>query len=919
MADISNDRTSLINVVKALGEYLTSEESELLQKVLTSMGKPFLDGYTTLADGEKDPRNLMIAFAIARVILIEFDISQHTETMFNILFCYFPITFRPPPNDRYGITTDDLRTSLRRCLGATPAFGPLAIPVFLEKLTAGSRATKKDTLQTMAFCFPVYGSALGRAHARKLWNALKLEIFQPVDLQTEEEALRATQVLVKTIYADEEAAVESNDDVHGLARDACEECIQILKEPEKNQANAAIKILCSFISTTPSVSRYTISQAVPHLVKLFHNPDEAPTRVATLTLLAELLLAARDSQVKSRTSEAEPAVLHYKDEVLGVFTVGLQSTTLRVAALPGLKAMASTDRLLTDEELGFIVHRVGGVIESDLDGFEEASETILDLLTTISDRAPRHIFEQTLPLLFKSLPDKAPSREATAEREKCWQVLSALQTLCIQQELFENLVIRLTTKLDLICLPSHGSNGTIKDLELDAAFAHMILKTLAQTLLTKVKAGHPDVPKYVDQLLPRIFDIFISSAVLSTEQPMIATNSRLLNVAAEIITLVLQSLPPSRQQSYSMGLSKAIMDGDTTDIAQDFQKKSSARKLDFFGSSTMNERNLLALLAAAVIPLHKEVHLPIGDLDGFLDTLLAFVTEKADTDLQRLSALHMLSSILNRRADELSSFLQDKLNNFWDREVSDRSVSVQRRKSAIQAWTWISKALLVRKHPLAMNFAERLFDVFGDETIGWDAARAMGDIPAHDSVLNKANHAEIKILYVQKYVNTILPRLIQLARDANSPAERTAALVALTSVIKSIPRAAYIHEMPSLMPSFCYGALICPMPDIRCSVIDTFLAAAEGETPEKNMVSEHSSTLVNAMLRNIRAEKMASTKVRISALRYLGGLPSIVRYDILHPYKPTVLRELAKTLDDPKRSVRKAAVDARTNWFKYKG
>lgn len=36
-----------------------------------------------------------------------------------------------------------------------------------------------------------------------------------------------------------------------------------------------------------------------------------------------------------------------------------------------------------------------------------------------------------------------------------------------------------------------------------------------------------------------------------------------------------------------------------------------------------------------------------------------------------------------------------------------------------------------------------------------------------------------------------------------------------------------------------------------------------------------------------------------------------MRYDVLHPCKPTVLRELAKVLDDPKRSVRKEAVEAR--------
>lgn len=36
-------------------------------------------GYASLASGEKDPRNLMVAFAIARVVLIELDISKHVD------------------------------------------------------------------------------------------------------------------------------------------------------------------------------------------------------------------------------------------------------------------------------------------------------------------------------------------------------------------------------------------------------------------------------------------------------------------------------------------------------------------------------------------------------------------------------------------------------------------------------------------------------------------------------------------------------------------------------------------------------------------------------------------------------------------------------------------------------------------------
>jgi DNA repair/transcription protein MET18/MMS19 len=49
----------------------------------------------------------------------------------------------------------------------------------------------------------------------------------------------------------------------------------------------------------------------------------------------------------------------------------------------------------------------------------------------------------------------------------------------------------------------------------------------------------------------------------------------------------------------------------------------------------------------------------------------------------------------------------------------------------------------------------------------------------------------------------------------------------------------------------------------------------------------------------------------VAALHYLAVFPGIARYDVLHRYRSQVIRELAKVLDDPKRSVRKEAVHAR--------
>ena len=60
----------------------------------------------------------------------------------------------------------------------------------------------------------------------------------------------------------------------------------------------------------------------------------------------------------------------------------------------------------------------------------------------------------------------------------------------------------------------------------------------------------------------------------------------------------------------------------------------------------------------------------------------------------------------------------------------------------------ISKALLVRKHPLTLTFIERLYDAFGDESIGWEAAKAVGEIVSPDMILTKANHAEIKVCHI---------------------------------------------------------------------------------------------------------------------------------------------------------------------------
>ena len=182
------------------------------------------------------------------------------------------------------------------------------------------------------------------------------------------------------------------------------------------------------------------------------------------------------------------------------------------------------------------------------------SDVVFDLLSAVAKVNFRPVEVQTLPLLFSSLPDVPPARHAIQERIKILSVLSALETLCTQAQLFETLVIRLTTKLDLICVPSASflTLPSTTEAELHAAYAHWILTTLAKVLQKKVDREDPDVPKYIERLVPGIFNLFVFSAFAVAEDDddggrrekvFVATEPRLVKKAGEIVSLVIQALP----------------------------------------------------------------------------------------------------------------------------------------------------------------------------------------------------------------------------------------------------------------------------------------------------------------------------------------------------------------------------------------
>ncbi|KIJ20729.1 hypothetical protein PAXINDRAFT_160240 [Paxillus involutus ATCC 200175] len=924
---VQSTRFFVFNVIYSL---MSSHRDDLKK-----MGDQFLSSYAALASGEKDPRNLFVAFKIARVVLSEFDTSKHVEDYFEVTFCYFPITFRPPPNDPYGISAEDLKDSLLLCLSASPAFGSLGIPLFLEKLTAGSPTTKRDTLQAMSACFPVYGFTVAREFGQKVWSALKLEIFQPIDPLTEQTALDTLREFVCVLQPISTPTDDLGDDIDTLVRTICNDCIEAIGEPEKAQAKAGMKALCTFVGISPNLSFYAVTEAADKLVKLFHDPGEVSNRAAVIMLLTDLL-----NTLALHSNTSEPSMLHKrplsmgptslgspgpsplesaKDALLGLLVVGLKSSSTRLPAIHGLSALIRIPSVVTDEELGYIVLETSEFVGKEPDEVEDVTTDVLSLLSSISTIAPHHLATQILPPLFAALPDRAPSRDAQAERAAYWRALCASSTLCVQPTLFETLVIRLTAKLDLLCTPSPSMSASSRvsstptaeteEAESTAAYAHAILTALADALFTKVSKPElaPDVPKYVDHLLPHLFRLFLEAAI--TGEQCILTDPRLLHVGARIVKLVVQTLSIEQQRKFVGETVAAFLNGEVKST-----------------DASARQRDTVTLLAAAHIPIRKEVTIILKGRDGSnasgpisLSALLKDLVEWCDLPTcsahQREAACELFATLVNKHTDDVSDFLDDMLKGYWSTTLNNPNVSSEVRHNAIKIWIWITKGLVVRSHQLASSFVDCLFILLDDGVVDWSAARALGALAEDDHVLTKRNGAVLKILHVQKYFDAVLPRTQEGAKKIDGSRRETAYLIALAYLVNAVPKAMYATQMPTLMPLLLRGLDVAD-PAIRSHIIDSLSNNIAAVSDEQSSLSTYASTLVLAMLKNCMVADMPDHRVRVAALNYLALLPGAIRYDLLHPYKSGVLRDLAKALDDPKRAVRKAAVNAR---YRYSG
>lgn len=177
--------TTLRLAVKKFGQAALDDGIDVLEFSISSV------------DGEKDPRCLIQGFQAMRCVmqlyiaqddttLASGRLEESTEELFDVLSCYFPVAFTPPPNDPHGITRGQIASELESALIVYPAFAPFIMDLVSEKLGSTLLHAKMDALHLLQSAAAAFGRGGGvekspsmREHSPAIWAALKKEIMAP--------------------------------------------------------------------------------------------------------------------------------------------------------------------------------------------------------------------------------------------------------------------------------------------------------------------------------------------------------------------------------------------------------------------------------------------------------------------------------------------------------------------------------------------------------------------------------------------------------------------------------------------------------------------------------------------------------------------------------------------------------------------
>ncbi|EPS40889.1 hypothetical protein H072_5246 [Dactylellina haptotyla CBS 200.50] len=809
---------------------LMSEKREALKEI----GPDFATGYVDLVNNEKDPRNLMIVFSNLKAIIVEFDITDCEEAVFDACFCYFPITFKQPPNDPYGITAQDLKDRLKDCLQASNNFAVFLFPQLLEKLDSHSANTKKDVLQTITACSLSYGKNIVANYWSTLWDAIKYEVLNASDDDLALEALEAIKAIAVSLSA-KLTTITRTSSLDKYLKAVTKECLTQLRNPTAKQAKPSASIL-SAISTASAVAHATTIQAVmPGLMTIYDGLEEIAKQRNMLQAMLPLFDSTAEIYGVWGEVELPPSLSNslepFKDKLFEIYSKALmgaakEEVSFRMSGLNGLTKMSRIRNFFADNEIGLIVQFFDEIVLTDEK--IDMRDTALDSLLILSRLKPSLIMEITFPAFMAKLPDKE-------EGEKSYDMtLSALAQLSVERPVFQVLLTRIFNKLNIVLNNKSGP-----------AYPFALVSSILYVLRKKHELGR-DISLHYSRIVPELVTrTLIPLANASGGNDL--SHEAVLDVTGSIVNVILRAMEAEKQKEVLNEFFKIFVKRERSTMITADSDLIAERFNPLEQGTSPPQASTNIIFASAVAAIRREVPLPVDDLPQFLTRIIG-LAQFPYSPGHRRSLLRLISVIVNKyiNSPEEHEFLQKATDEMWE---GVKTADTAEAAFNLPTLFWIAKALALRTDKLAEPIVGRLMELLDSEELGASVGRGFEVLLSDDPLLCKENYA--------------------VSLDLEDSAIKTASIDTLSVTV----------------------------------------------TEATSLVSEHISSLITRLLAASSPSDVNTIKVRTAALRCLSIFPTALNISVVIPYKRQIMRALLKPLDDPKRSVRKEAVDCRARWF----
>ena len=145
------------SVLKIIDFLFFSKNEEILKKEEISKNEEILQCFLNQIEGEKDPRNLLKILEILSQIVIKFEknvILIKKSQIFEILECYYPISFNKPEKKIVDLQKEDLEFALNSCL-FNEVFFEESWKLIIEKISSGVLESQIAALNSLNFVFCV--------------------------------------------------------------------------------------------------------------------------------------------------------------------------------------------------------------------------------------------------------------------------------------------------------------------------------------------------------------------------------------------------------------------------------------------------------------------------------------------------------------------------------------------------------------------------------------------------------------------------------------------------------------------------------------------------------------------------------------------------------------------------------------------